>query len=304
MRVLYFGTASFAVPALRAIADSRELVGVVSQPDRPSGRGLDRSPSPITMAAAQLGIEALRPEKCRAAEFLESVHALSPDVLVVAAYGQILPMSLLEAAPRGGLNIHGSLLPKWRGAAPIQRAIQHGDTETGVTIMQMDKGMDTGDILLLRPTPIGPDETADALSARLAALGAEAIVYALERLDELSPAPQNHERATYAPIIEKAEGLVDWSRPATELYNRFRAFYPWPGIYTSYNGRLLRLTCVRTSAEHGASGTVLRIGAEGAVVGCGSGSLLLMEAQPEGRQRMSIQAFANGYGLAPGAIMG
>ncbi|MEP0765370.1 MAG: methionyl-tRNA formyltransferase [Fimbriimonadia bacterium] len=308
MRVLYFGTAPFAVPALRAIANSNhDLIGVVSQPDSPSGRGMRLRPSAVTETATELGIEALRPESCRSEEFLRLVTGLRPDVLVVAAYGQIMPVTLLEAAPLGGINIHASLLPRWRGAAPIPRAIEHGDAVTGITIMLMDAGMDTGDILLQEETPIGEDENAGQLTERLAVMGAHLIVQALDLLpDGLTRTPQDSALATKAPKVKKEEGLLDWALSARTLHNRVRAFTPQPGAHTTYQTSSVKVCATKlidsfVSAE---PGSVVAVGPDGIGVACGDGALLLTEIQPEAKRRMTALDFSNGYGVRPGTRFG
>ena len=308
MRVLYFGTAPFAVPALRAIASSNhELIGVVSQPDSPSGRGMRLRPSAVSEAAAELGTQTFKPESCRSEQFLRQVTDLGPDVLVVAAYGQIMPVSLLEAAPYGGINIHASLLPRWRGAAPIQRAIEHGDPVTGITIMQMDAGMDTGDILLQEETPIGEDENAGHLTERLAVMGARLVLQALDLLPGGLPrTPQDPAVATKAPKVKKEEGRLDWTLPACVLHNRVRAFTPQPGAYTSYqtsNVKVLASKLIDSRAT-GEPGGVLWVGPGGIAVACGDGTLLLTELQPEAKRQMSALDFANGYGIRPGVRFG
>ncbi|GMV36790.1 MAG: methionyl-tRNA formyltransferase [Fimbriimonadales bacterium] len=309
MRVLYFGTAPFAVPALRAIAHSNhELIGVVSQPDSPSGRGMRLRPSAVTEAARDLGIEALRPESCRSEQFLRQVTELRPDVLVVAAYGQIMPLSLLEAAPRGGINIHASLLPRWRGAAPIQRAIEHGDAVTGITIMQMDAGMDTGDILLQEETPIGEDENAGQLTERLAEMGARLIVRTLDLLpDGLARSPQDPALATKAPKVRKEEGCLDWAMPARSLHNRVRAFTPQPGAHTTFQNSNVKVWATKLIDSHPSfeqPGTVVAVGPDGITVACGEGCLLITDLQPETKRRMRAVDFANGRGIRPGARFG
>jgi methionyl-tRNA formyltransferase len=253
--------------------------------------------------ATELGLELLRPERCRDPQFVHQVKAMSPDVLVVAAYGQILPVELLEAAPNGGINIHASLLPRWRGAAPIQRAIEAGDTVSGVTIMQMDAGMDTGGILLQRETPIGADETAGELEERLAAIGSKLIVEALDRLP-LPASPQDDALATKARKLKKEEGLLNWSLPAAQLYNRFRAFCPRPGVHTHFGGRLVKVVAAEIGGAAGEPGAVIAVSKNGIEVACGDGSLVLETLQPEGKPKMPGAAFANGYRVVPGSRFG
>jgi methionyl-tRNA formyltransferase len=302
MTVLFFGTAAFAVPALEAIAaSSHTILAVVTQPDRPSGRGLELRGSPVSAAAGRLGLTTHKPERSRAPGFVEQVRGIAPDVLVVAAYGQILPQALLDIPRHGGINIHASLLPRWRGAAPIERAIQHGDAVTGVTIMQMDAGMDTGDILLQRETPIGPDETAGELAARLSPVGAEIIVDALDRLPQGLPrTPQDGAKATKAPMIKREEGRIDWSLPAQALYNLYRAFTPRPGVHFEHRARYVKALAVNLIKTSGVPGNVTGVSGEGIQVACGENGLLLTSVQPESKAPMPAAAFANGYGVKAG----
>src|SRR5512133_3434534 len=244
MRVVFLGTPSFAVPSLGALARAgHEIAAVVAQPDRPAGRGQAlREPATKTWARER-GVPILQPEKVRDGRLAAELAALRPDVLAVAAYGRILGKDLLELAPHGAVNVHGSLLPRYRGAAPIQWAIANGERETGVSIMQMDEGLDTGDVLLQRPLAIAPDDTAETLAPRLAALGGAALVEALELLarGELVPVRQDASRATLAPILEKEHGRVDWTRPAAEIASRPRGFTPWPGAWTTLDGKVLKI---------------------------------------------------------------
>jgi len=298
VRIVYFGTANFAVPALEALAP--HIAGVVTQPDKPSGRGMDLRASPVARVAADLGLFVLKPDRCRDIEFLAAIEVLEPDVLVVAAYGQILPQRLLDIPPWGGINIHGSLLPRWRGAAPIQRAIQHGDAVTGVTIMQMDKGMDTGDILMWQETSIGSDETAGELFGRLASMGAEMILDVLDRYRDLPHLPQDDALATVASKFTRGECRIDWSAPAQDAYNLYRAVTPFPGAFTLFGGKMMKLLRVRPASDSGVPGQVLAVTQDGIVVACGHGALRLEEVQPEGKPRMSAHAFAIGHDVKAG----
>jgi len=300
MRVVFLGTPEFAVPTVEALARAgHEILAVVAQPDRPAGRG-QALKVPATKAWAEArGVPVLQPEKVRDGALAAALGALRPDLLVVTAYGRILGRDLLTLAPLGAVNVHASLLPRWRGAAPIQWAVAAGDRETGVTVMQMDEGLDTGDMLLVRTAAIGAEETAEALAPRLAALGGEAIVEALPLLaaGSLVPVRQPVAAVTLAPILEKADGRLDFTRPATELACRVRGFTPWPGTFTSVGGKGLKVH--RAAPLDGAPGDgppgTARV-VDGALrVACGGGTALgLLEVQPEGRKRMAVRDFVNG----------
>jgi methionyl-tRNA formyltransferase len=300
MKLVFFGTASFAVPALRVLAPHVCLV--VSQPGRPSGRGLQIHDSPVGGAAKELGLRLETPEKSRAPEFVELVKSEEADAMIVAAYGQILSQALLDATKRGGFNLHGSILPKYRGAAPIQRCILNGDTETGVSLMQMDRGMDTGDVIDVATLNIGPDETAGELQSRLAALAAGQISGWIERLAEgrYPRKPQDNERATMAPKVEKIEAELSFERPGQAEYNRFRAFTPAPGAFLKTEAGIVKLSRARLETMSGEPGMVLATAPE-LVIGFARGSLALLEVQPEGKKRMSGVDYANGARLKPGS---
>ncbi len=299
MKLIYFGTSTFAVPALRALAEHVTLV--VTQPDRPTGRGHRLQPSPVKEAALALGLPVESPEKSRAPEFVDRLRQEEADVLVVAAYGQILSQKVLDSAKRGGINLHGSILPEYRGAAPIQRCILDGRTETGVTLMQMDRGMDTGDMIDVARLEIHPDETYGELQDRLAEVGAELALEWMPRIvaGDYPRTPQDHELATHAPKVEKAEAELRFDRTAEAEYHRFRAFQPSPGPFLTTSLGKLRLSTVRRSEGHGESGTVVRTSPE-LVVAFAGGALELRELQPEGKKRMSGRDFANGARLRPG----
>jgi len=310
MRVVFLGTPEFAVPTVEALAAAgHEIAAVVAQPDRPAGRG-QALKAPATKAWAEArGVPVLQPLKVRDGALAAALAALRPDVLVVTAYGRILGKDLLTLAPLGAVNVHASILPRWRGAAPIQWAVASGDAETGVTIMQMDEGLDTGDVLLVRTTPIGPEETSEALAPRLAALGGRALVEALPRLaaGALVPVPQDGARHTLAPILEKEHGRLDFARPAAELAARIRGFTPWPGGFTTLGGKVLKVHLARPAAADGALAGLAPGAARlvpGALrVACGGGTALdLLEVQPEGKKRMAAADFANGLGQAAGAL--
>ncbi len=315
-RALFFGTPDFAVPCLDALAAIMDVVTVVTQPDRPRGRGLELAPPPVKVRAEALGVPVIQPVKVRTPEFAASLRALDADVAVVVAYGRILPRAVLEAPRLGCVNVHASLLPRWRGAAPIQWAIARGDAETGVCLMQMDEGLDTGPVLARRATPIGPDETAGELAPRLAALGAELLREALPRhlAGALVPVPQDDVRHTLAPILEKAHGAIDWAQRAQAVHDLVRGMSPWPGAFTrTPAGGSLKVHATRVVALPGmmgegaaaVPGTVLSADrAGGLVVACGSGAAALVEVQPEGKRRMSAADYLAGRPLACGDVLG
>jgi len=298
MSLIYFGTGSFALPALKALANSVSLV--VTQPDRPSGRGMRLQPSVVKLLALELGIRVESPEKSRSPEFVELLQAENAHALVVASYGQILSQRVLDSAVRGGINLHGSILPKYRGAAPIQRCLLNGDFETGVTLMQMDKGMDTGDAIEIARTPIDPDETYGELQDRLATIAAELAVSWMPRVvaGDYPRYPQDGGQATVAPKIEKAEAELSVDRLASLEYNRFRAFTPAPGAFIRTSLGPIRVSKARLSPLGGDSGTVLTTSP--LTIGFIEGALELHEVQPEGKKRMSGKDFANGARLRPG----
>ena len=306
MRVLFFGTPDFAVPSLRAlVGEGFEVVGVVTRPDRPTGRHRSHaSPSAVKVAALAEDLPVLQPERPASPEFVAQARALAPDLSIVAAYGHILSQALLDVPPQGSLNVHASLLPALRGAAPIQRAILQGLTESGITIMRMEAGMDTGPILYQVATPIAPDETGGELAVRLAELGAEALIEALTLIEEtgLEPRPQDHARATLAPKLKREEERLDWSCPAEVVARKIRAFDPRPGAWTWCRGKELKLYGVRVSPEAGAPGRVLAAG-DSLLVGCATGAVEVSEVQPAGRARMAARAFLNGRGIAVGDVL-
>lgn len=300
------GTGDFAVPTLEAIHHAGHHVPlVVSQPDRPQGRGLTLKPTPVKEAAGRLGLPVFQPEKLR----LEPgpVIALGADILVVVAYGQILRENILQCATRGALNVHASLLPKYRGAAPIQWAIANGETITGVTTMQLDRGMDTGPILLQRECAIEPDDTHSSLEPRLAALGAALLIETLEglRRGEVQPRAQDESSASKAPLIRKADGLIDFARGALEITHRLRGFSPWPGLQFFDQGRAIKILAatVQPGTTEATPGTVIGLTREGVDVACGQGSILrLARVQPESRGAVSAFDFGNGAKLKAGHV--
>lgn len=302
-RIVFMGTPEFAVRSLEACLEVGEVVAVVTQPDKPRGRGQELAISPVKALALQRGLPVLQPPKIRGTPFHEEVRALRPDVGVVTAYGKILPQELLDAPANGCVNVHASLLPRFRGAAPIQWAIAAGDPETGVCLMKMDAGLDTGPVIDRREHPIGPQDTAATLHDALSVLGGALIRESLPRYlrGELKPVAQPSEGVVLAPLIKKEDGRLDFTRPAVELERRTRAFHPWPGTYTSLGGKTLKVLKASAGQGRGAPGEVLAAGAGGVEVACGEGSLLLLEVQLEGKRAMSVGEFLAGHGLSKGS---
>jgi methionyl-tRNA formyltransferase len=311
VRVVFLASGAFAIPSLEAlVAAGHEVAALVTQPDRESGRGKSLAPPKVKPVAEALGIPVLQPARVRAPEAQAALRDLRPELQVVVAFGQILPRAVIDIAKHGTVNVHGSLLPRLRGAAPIQWAIANGDSETGVTTMQIDEGLDTGPLLLARALPIGPDETAAELEPRLARLGAELLVETLAGIESgtLAPVPQDASRATHAPLLTKEHGRVDWSLPAHAIACRARGFHPWPGAFTQAEGRLVKLLRVH-EATRGATdadpGQVLQADAAGVTVACGAGTALrLEEVQPASRRAMPAAAWAQGARLQPGIRLG
>jgi methionyl-tRNA formyltransferase len=308
MRVVFLGTPEFAVPSLRALAQGgHEVVAVFTQPDRPKGRGGELAESPVKVAGRKFGIPVHQPDRIRRAEPTGLLRELAPEIMVVVGYGQIIPQTIIDIPRHGILNVHASLLPKYRGAAPIQWAIANGETETGVTIMQIDAGLDTGDMLLKQTAAIGPDETASELSARLAPIGAELLLTTMRQIEEgtVRREKQNVVQASHAPILKKEDGLIDWARPAGEIYNRLRGFTPWPGAYTSFRGQQLSVIKAKAMEHAAAVPGALVLEKRRVFAGCGEKSVLeLLEVQLAGKKRMSAEAFANGYQIRGGERLG
>ncbi len=308
MKIAFLGTPTFAVAPLDALHRAGHTIAcVVAQPDRPAGRGQElRQPATKAWARAR-GVSVLQPDKVRDGRLARDLAALDLDLLVVAAYGRILGEDLLGLAPFGAVNVHASLLPRWRGAAPIQWALAEGDAETGVTIMQMDAGLDTGDVLLQRATPILHDDTSQGLHDRLAALGAEAIVAALPLFERnrLTPVRQDGTRATLARVLSREDGRLDFSLCAAQLAARVRAFTPWPGAFTTLGGRLLKVHAAQPSRLAALAPGEARATSEGIAVGCGGGdTLLVTEVQLEGKRRLAAAEFAKGQALPTGTVFG
>jgi methionyl-tRNA formyltransferase len=314
MRIVFCGTPAFAVPSLQHLLRQPdfEVLAALTQPDRPRGRGQEVSQSAVKQAALAAGIAVHQPEKVRAPEVQQLLEGLAPDAIAIIAYGQIIPARLLPIPKLGWINVHASLLPKYRGAAPINRAIANGDTKTGVTTMRIDAGMDTGEMLLRRETEIAPAETAPELAARVAQLGAPLLVETLHGIagGTIEPQAQDGGAATYAPMLKKEDGRIDWNRPALEIYNRMRGFAPWPGTYTTFRGHLCHLwgepvsNAKREKPAAGPPGTLAH--ASGAVlVACGDATLLrLTSVKLEGRREIAASEFANGARLASGERFG
>ncbi len=303
-RIIFMGTPDFSVPALQAMIDGPDqVVAVVTQPDRPKGRGKKLTQPPVKVLAESAEIPVLQPTKIRTVEFANELRSYQPDLIVVAAYGRILPPSILDLPPLGCINIHGSLLPRHRGAAPIQWAILSGDKEAGVTIMQMDVGMDTGAMLLPASIPVANEETAGSLFAKLSQLGGTTLMQALDLLheDKLPPIEQDHSLATEAPPLKKEDGCINWNRPAEEIHCQIRGLDPWPTAYTFLDGKRFRLF---SSELQGSTpqkpGTVVRVDRGGLLLATGNGGLLIKEIQPAGKKRMSIEAYLCGHPLQPG----
>jgi methionyl-tRNA formyltransferase len=295
-RLIFMGSPEFALPSLKGLASRYQVVGVVTQPDRPAGRGRVLTPPPVKQLAAQLGLPSIQPQRLKEPEVMSQLQVWAPDLIVVAAFGQILRPAVLDLPRYGCLNVHASLLPRWRGAAPIQAAILSGDPETGVTIMRMDPGVDTGPILSQRSIPILPDDTADSLGQRLAQLGADLLIDTLPAHLEgsLVPRPQDSTQATLAPILKKEDGLLDFSQAAETLVRQVRAFHPWPGAYLPWHGAPLKVLRARqVDSAPGEPGQRL-ICAELPAVQTGRGWLVLEQVQPAGKKPMTGTAFLRG----------
>lgn len=303
MRIVFMGTPQFAVQSLEACLSLGEVVAVVTQPDKPRGRGQEVSFSPVKELAVARGIPVLQPVKIRGTNFADELRALQADVAVVTAYGKILPQDVLDAPRRGCVNVHASLLPRFRGAAPIQWAIAAGDEKSGVCLMQMDAGMDTGAIIDRAELPIGPDDTSASLHDKLSALGGEVLRRSLARYvdGELLSVPQPTEGVVMAPMIKKEDGRLDWSKSARELERRLRAFTPWPGAFCTFDGGLLKVAKAAVGTGQGTPGTVLAASPEGVEVACGEGSLWLRSLQPEGKRAMTAQEFLAGRKVVVGS---
>ena len=309
MRVVFMGTPDFAVQSLNALVTAgHEVAAVITQPDRPKGRGKQLAFPAVKTRALELGLPVHQPDCVKDGAFLELLAGYEPEVIVVVAYGRILPQAVLELPPYGCINVHGSLLPAYRGAAPIQRAVLDGCRESGVTIMQMELGMDTGDMLLQGSMPITEDDTSGTMFEKLAVLGGELLVQVLEQLPAggIRPQKQEESKATYAARILKEDEMIDWTQPAERLHCQIRGLAPAPGAYTLWNGQRLKLWKSRVVQRDGGHqpGTVVEIGKDGILVQTGAGCLELLELQPAGKKAMAAKAFCNGTGLAKGVRFG
>ena len=298
------GTPSFAVPSLECtVAAGHEVVAVFTQPDRPKGRGHKDAMPPVKEAALRLGLAVHQPERVRRPEIVEQLRVLAPEAMVVVGYGQIIPKAILDIPPQGIINVHASLLPKYRGAAPIQWAIARGETRTGVTTMRINEGLDTGDMLLKWETAIGAEENAVELGHRLAIAGAELLVRTLADLQTIQPEPQDESQATYAPILKKEDGKIDWQFSAQEILNRIRGFEPWPGGYGFLRGQRLQIWSATVGEVKLTPGT-LRPAHHKLYAGCGRDeSIELREVQLEGKKRMPVAAFLNGFPLSSDEVL-
>ncbi len=304
MRLVFLGTPTFAVPTLDAIvAAGHNVVAVYTQPDRPKGRGQHLAMSAVKEAALRHQLRIEQPERVRRPEIVEQLRGFSADAMVVVGYGQIIPQSIIDLPPKGILNVHGSLLPKYRGAAPIQWAIARGEKTTGVTTMKINAGLDTGDMLLQWETAIGVEETAVDLGGRMAVAGAQLLIDTLARIDEIVPEPQDDAQATLAPILKKEDGLIDWALHADEIDRRIRGFTPWPGGYTTFRGARFAIAAARVSDVAGKPG-LLRVEGKRLFAACGEASLELIDVQPEGKKTMPASAFLNGAQVKDGERFG
>lgn len=309
MRLVFLGTPEFAVPTLEAcVAAGHEVAAVYTQPDRPKGRGHALAPPPVKEAALRLGLEVRQPAKVRAPEVVEELRALGAEAMVVVGYGQIIPQAIIDLPRLGIINVHASLLPRYRGAAPIQWAIARGETRTGVTTMLIDAGLDTGAMLLKAETDIGPEETALELAPRLARMGAALLLETLAGLRNgtITPVAQDNAEATLAPILKREDGLIHWESPAAAIHNRARGFLPWPGAWTTFRGQRLQIwRCRRAPAETSFTPGVLFSEQRRLLAACGGGEVLeLLEVQVEGRKRVTGAEFLNGVRLEPGERLG
>ncbi|MCW8860786.1 MAG: methionyl-tRNA formyltransferase [Deltaproteobacteria bacterium] len=307
LRTVFMGTPEFALPTLKGLlAAGVNLVGIYTQPDRPKGRGKKLAESPVKQLALQENIPVFQPQKLRDPQAVEELRSLNPDLIVVVAFGQILPKAVLAIPRYQCINVHASLLPKYRGAAPINKAIVDGEVETGVTTMLMDVGLDTGDMLVKLSLPIGADETAGQLHDRLALLGRKAMEETLHQLcaGTLKPEKQDDEQTCYAPMMKKEDGLIDWQKSATAIHNQVRGLDPWPGAYTHLDGEVLKIAATAVDEElSGVPGTILSADKTGVRVACGSGSLVIGELQLPGKKRLAAMNFLSGRPLFTGTVL-
>lgn len=306
MKIVFLGTPDFAVPSLKKIFNSKhEILAVVTQPDKPKGRSAVLTYSPVKETALSLGLKVLQYEKI-SLQGVEELKSLNADIMVTCAFGQILSKAIIDIAPKGIINVHGSLLPKYRGASPIQWSVLNGDKETGITIMQTEVGVDTGDILAVEKTPIGEDETAGELFDRLSEIGADLIVKTLDKIEsgDITPIKQDDEKATVVKMLKKQDGAIDWSLSAQEIKNKVRGMNPWPCAFTTLNGKTLKIFSCEISCLNGKIGEVVKADKDGLTVACGQGSVNLKEIQLEGAKRMSYKDFLLGRRISLGDILG
>ncbi|MDU0459636.1 MAG: methionyl-tRNA formyltransferase [Geobacteraceae bacterium] len=306
-RMIFMGTPDFACPTLQILVDRHEnLVAVVTQPDRPKGRGQKLMPPPVKELAIRHGIPVYQPLKVRDPAFVELVRELEPDVIVVVAFGQILPKSLLDIPPYGCINVHASLLPRYRGAAPLNWCIINGESETGATTMLMDPGLDTGPMLLQKKTPIDENEDIVALHDRMAVLGADLLAETLERLKagDITPEPQCDQDSCYAAMLRKEDGLIDWRRDARAIHDQIRGMSVWPGAYTILGDQVLKIFRTRIGDGRGIPGTVLKSSKGELEVACLSGSLFIRELQLAGKKRLDVGSFLSGFPISEGSLLG
>lgn len=310
MRIVFMGTPDFAVPCLRRlISQKHDIAAVVTQPDRAKGRGNKLAPPPVKVLAEEAGIPVYQPEKIKTREFTQMIRNLEPDVIIVVAFGQILSQEILDIPPLGCINVHASLLPKYRGAAPINWCIINGEKTTGITTMYMEKGLDTGDMIIKKETAIDENETAGELHDRLMELGASVLSETLALLSEgkVQRTPQNNEEASYAPIMSKSLGRIDWSKTVYEIRNLIRGTYPWPGAFSSYNGKvfkILRAAALEDSVKNENYGCVSQVNKDSIVIDCGTGRLKIDELQFENEKRMSVEAYLRGHEIVTGVMLG
>jgi len=301
------GTPEFAVPSLKALIDSEhDVIAVIAQPDRPKGRGHKLTPPPTKVLAEKFNIPVLQPEKIKTDEFLEELKELNPDVICVTAYGKIIPKSILELPRNGCINVHPSLLPKYRGAAPVNWTIINGEKVTGVTIMQMDEGMDSGDILLVREVQIGDDDDAEKMLAKLSHIGGEMLVQTLTLLGEgkLKPVKQDESEVTYAPMLQKSDGEIKWEKTASDIRNLIRGLTPWPGTFTKLGDKTLKIYKANIHEGQGQPGEIIESGKNSIIVSTGDGALEILELQIEGGKRLDVKSFLSGHQIEKGVILG
>lgn len=307
MKIVFMGTPDFAVPTLKALHQSSHQIGlVVTQPDRPKGRGRKYLPTPVKETALALGYPVIQPESVRTDEFAEQMKETAADMFVVIAFGHILSQKLLNIPQKAAVNVHASLLPKYRGSAPIQWAIINGEHETGITTMLLDKGLDTGDILMSKTIPILPDDTSGSLHDRLSIVGAELLINTLDNFDAIRPIPQQNKAATYAPLLKKEDGHIDWSKPASKIETLIRGVNPWPCAFIFHGEKRLKIfkASVINKKSDAAPGTVVEGFSDELKVAAGDGILSISEIQGESGKRLSIRDFLRGYPIVPGTVLG